>query len=170
MRDRLPTRVGARSRNPSSLVAAILAMLIWVAPAPASETERPVVDARTQITELLHSQAAAWSRGDLDAFVSIYAEDAHFLSTSGLTQGRRQVLERYQKRYPDRAAMGTLTLDVLDFQSFVDARSTVGASVVARWTLSYPDSAERETVSGLTLLTFRARPEGGFEIIHDASM
>ena len=85
-----------------------------------------------EIEKLLHDQAAAWTRGDLDAVCAIYADDATFISPSGLTSGRQAVLDRYRKKYVDKAGMGTLRLDVLEVR-----RLNAGAvSAVARWTLS----------------------------------
>ena len=107
---------------------------------------------------------------------SVYAEDAVFASPSGLTRGRALVLERYQKKYPDAAARGTLSFDVLETRLasgvevsfFGDAlpSDVHGVSVLARWALAYP---EKPTASGLTLLVLRRRGNG-WEIVQDASM
>ncbi len=126
---------------------------------------------RAELAALLAAQAAEWSRGDVEAFASVYADDATFVAPSGMTQGRAALIERYRKRYPDRAAMGTLTLAVLEVRAEgdLDASSTTSAgvaSVVARWTLTYPD---KPAVSGLTLLVFHRLP-AGWRIVQDASM
>jgi len=137
-------------------------------------------EAEAAIRTLLAEQAAAWSRGDLEEFVSVYAEDALFVSPSGLTYGRDEVLARYRRRYPDRAAMGRLTLDVIELRlsgggetpaRVADAADgeVHGARVVARWTLSYPEGAEREEATGLTLIVFDRR-DGHWRIVEDASM
>jgi uncharacterized protein (TIGR02246 family) len=127
-----------------------------VAPDPAAETIPKAVKA------VLDRQVQAWNRGDLEGFVSVYAEDAAFVSPTGLTRGRQGVLDRYRKRYPDKAAMGTLSLEVLETR-LMDVH---GASVVARWTLAYPD---KPAASGLTLLVLRPRGDG-WAIVQDASM
>lgn len=118
-------------------------------------------DSAEGIERLLAEQSAAWSRGDLDAFCADYAEDAIFLTPSGVTQGREFVLERYRKKYPDAAAMGTLVLDPIETRVLGDV-----ASVAARWTLSYPDKPE---ATGLTLIVFHRR-DGRWELVQDASM
>jgi uncharacterized protein (TIGR02246 family) len=133
--------------------------------------------AEAVVRAVLAEQAAGWNRGDLEAFCSVYADSALFVSTTGLTRGRDAVLSRYRKRYPDRAAMGTLSLDVVtvDFAAGVEVTTLGdavpsdlhGASVVARWKLAYPD---KEAATGLTLLAFRRRTGGTWEIVHDASM
>jgi ketosteroid isomerase-like protein len=128
------------------------------------------------VQALLRKQADAWNQGDLDAFCAVYAEDAAFASPTGLTRGRTQVLTRYRQRYPDRKAMGTLSFEFLEtrlakgfeYSAFGDALSSRvhGVSVVARWTLAYPDKA---AATGLTLLVLHRRGDG-WEIVEDASM
>ena len=133
-------------------------------------------DARLQVARLLDEQAAAWTRGDLEAFCSAWAEDAVFVSPTGLTRGRQQVLEHYRHRYPGREAMGTLTLEVQEARpAWGTEVSLLGdavpgrvqsVSVVARWTLKRPPQPD---ASGLTLLVLRPRGRG-WEIVQDASM
>ena len=89
------------------------------------------------------------------------------------------MLERYRRRYPDRKAMGTLTLEILEarpvqgveFTALGDARPgrVHGLSVAARWKLAYPDQPDKKTAEGLTLLVLRRRGSA-WEIAQDASM
>lgn len=137
--------------------------------------QRDEAQARAQVGELLARQAAAWTAGDLDGFCSVYADDALFVSPAGQTRGRQAVLERYRKRYPDRAAMGALTLEVVEARPLSGVEVTPlgdavpgrvhALSVAARWTLRY---AEREPATGLTLLVLR-RERAGWRIVQDAS-
>lgn len=142
---------------------------------PALRAAEPGSSPEAQIAALLRTQAEAWSRGDLEAFTSVYAEDAAFLSPTGLTRGRREVLERYKRRYPDAAAMGKLTLEVLETRVFTGGSASgqaAGASVAARWRLEYPNQAgqaDRKTAEGLTLIVLR-RTATSWEIVQDASM
>jgi len=139
-------------------------------------TELAELEAVEEIKAILEAQGADWSRGDLEAFTSIYSEDCVYISTSGITEGRRALMERYRSRYPDRAAMGSLKLDIIEMRpAFVTVKSMLpvlkstdigGISVVARWTLSYPD---RQPSTGLTLIVLR-RIGGEWKIVHDASM
>ena len=117
---------------------------------------------RAEIATLLHDQAAAWTRGDLDSFCAVYADDATFISPSGLTKGRQAVLDRYRKKYVDKAGMGALTLDVREVRT-LDAGN---ASVVARWELAWPGKPE---ASGWTLLVLK-NSRDGWRIVQDASM
>jgi uncharacterized protein (TIGR02246 family) len=129
-------------------------------PKPAAPTREELV--RRAVAAVIERQVQAWNRGDLEAFVSAYVEDAVFVSPTGLTRGRPAVLERYRKRYPDQAAMGRLSLDIVETR----LAGADGASVVARWSLAYPD---KPTASGLTLLVLHARG-GEWLIVQDASM
>jgi len=140
------------------------------------EHERSEGAARRAIEDLLGRQAAAWNRGDLEAFCSVYADDATFLSPSGVTKGRQAVIDRYRSRYPDQAAMGHLALEILearpiwgmetDRQSNAVPGEIQGMTIAARWSLTSPG---KETVSGLTLLVLRPRGDG-WVIVQDASM
>src|SRR5437899_891000 len=57
------------------------------------EHERSERAARRDIEDLLARQADAWNRGDLEAFCSVYADDATFLSPTGVTNGRQAVID-----------------------------------------------------------------------------
>ena len=117
--------------------------------------------ASAPVEELLARPAAAWNAGDLDGFCALYEDDAVFVTPSGVTRGRQAVLERYRARYKDRAAMGTLSFEVLDVRELGETRS-----VAARWALKY---ADRPEASGYTLLVMK-RHGDGWRIVQDASM
>lgn len=156
---------------------AILVFGLSSAPSAAQGFAAPEQVATMQIEHALKKQAEAWNRGDLEAFVSIYAEDATFLSPSGLTQGRDEVLKRYQAKYPDAVARGTLSFEIVEVRQAVfafdpptrtDASVEVrGVSVVARWMLAYED---KDNAEGLTLLVFHPTEDHLWEIVQDASM
>jgi uncharacterized protein (TIGR02246 family) len=146
------------------LVAVLVALL---AAAAADDAPKPAAPAgeeavRRAVAAAIERQVQAWNRGDLEGFVSVYAEDAAFVSPTGLTRGRQALLERYRKRYPDKAAMGKLSLEILETR----LAGADGVSVVARWTLAYPD---KPFASGLTLLVLH-RHDDGWKIVQDASM
>lgn len=137
---------------------------------------RGEAQAREGVQKLLDVQSAAWSRGDVETFCSTYAEDATYVSPSGLTRGRQEVLERYRKRYPGRAAMGVLTLDVVEMRTTWGTEISLlddavpgrvhAVSVVARWTLKRDGQPD---ATGLTLIVLRRRGDG-WEIVQDASL
>ncbi len=138
--------------------------------------QRDAEKARADVLGVLAEQAAAWNRGDLEAFCTAYAEDAVFVSPSGLTSGRQAVLDRYRMRYPTADAMGTLSLDPVEVRVTWGPEATMlgdvapsrihGASVVARWTLTRADGS---APSGLTLLVLR-RVGDRWLVVQDASM
>jgi peptidoglycan/xylan/chitin deacetylase (PgdA/CDA1 family) len=137
---------------------------------------RRETEAREAVSRLLDAQAAAWTRGDVGAFCSVYAEDAAFVSPTGLARGRREILERYRRRYPNGAAMGRLTLEVVEVRPAWGTEVSLlndavpgriqSVSVIARWTLQRPAQAD---TSGLTLLVLRPCRDG-WQIVQDASM
>jgi uncharacterized protein (TIGR02246 family) len=121
----------------------------------------PAALAASPVDALLARQAAAWNAGKLEEFCSLYEDDAVFITPSGVTRGREAVLERYRARYKDRAAMGTLSFEVLDVRELGETRS-----IAARWALKY---ADRPEASGYTLLVMK-RHGDGWRIVQDASM
>ena len=136
--------------------------------APVARVPAPSAVA-TEARTLLETQAAAWNGGDLDAFCAVYADDALFLTAFGLTKGRAEVLARYKARYPDAAARGTLSFEVLSVDVLAPGASKKppeAIAVVARWRISH---ADRPAAEGLTLLNL-VRSPAGWRIVHDASM
>jgi uncharacterized protein (TIGR02246 family) len=138
---------------------------------------RGEAEARTVVEALLQAQARCWSAGDLEGFCSVYADDARFLSPSGLTTGREAVLSRYRRRYPDKAAMGALTLEVVDARPLSGVEVTPAGdavpggvhalAVAARWTLRFVEKG-KEPATGLTALVLQRLP-AGWRIVQDAS-
>jgi len=114
------------------------------------------------VVAALERQTADWNRGDLEAFCAIYADDAVFLSPSGVRRGRAEVLAGYKRKYTSRALMGTLSFEFLDVRV---AEGGEAATVAARWLLKRP----ARDASGLTLLSLHLR-NGSWTIVQDASM
>jgi uncharacterized protein (TIGR02246 family) len=168
-----------RTRLSLTALAVLLALAgLADAAAPGGTPDAPLPSsiamalARSDVNGVLTAQSAAWNRGDLEAFVASYADDATFLTPTGVTHGRAAVLARYRKRYPDQKAMGTLTLTVMEARPLgVDVASgTVNAlSVAAQWKLDHPGDPAAKPAEGSTLLVFR-RHGGRWEIVQDASM
>lgn len=67
------------------------------------------------VRKILANQNAAWNRGDVDAFMVGYWDNDSlmFVGSSGITYGYKNTLENYKKRYPDTAAMGKLTFNLI---------------------------------------------------------
>ena len=84
--------------------------------------------------------------------------DAVFVSGDDITRGAHTILERYKKKYSDRAKMGTLTFADLE----ITALSENAAVVLGRWSLK---RASDEPHGRFTLI-FRKTPDG-WRIVHD---
>lgn len=68
-----------------------------------------------EIRNILATQTATWTRGDIDQFMNGYWENDSlmFIGKSGVTYGWSNTLNNYKKGYPDIAAMGQLNFDLI---------------------------------------------------------
>jgi uncharacterized protein (TIGR02246 family) len=112
------------------------------------------------IQKLMDTQQAAWDRGDLDAFMTIYwhSPDVTFSGTSGVVRGWDAVLTRYKKSYADRDAMGQLQFSGLEYRFL----GPDAALLLGHWHLT----RAKGDVSGVFSLVWQRFPEG-WRIIHD---
>jgi ketosteroid isomerase-like protein len=67
------------------------------------------------IRNLLHTQTTSWNRGDVEGFMQTYwkSDSLMFIGKSGVVWGWQQTLDNYKKGYPDTAAMGKLSFDII---------------------------------------------------------
>lgn len=116
----------------------------------------------TAIRMVMTEQAAAWNRGDLDAFMKGYWQDEalRFASGGSVTHGWQATLDRYRQRYADRAAMGTLRFTDLE----IEPLSADAALVFGHWSLA----READQPQGLFTLLFR-KTAAGWVITRDHS-
>jgi uncharacterized protein (TIGR02246 family) len=114
------------------------------------------------IRSVLDQQVNAWNRGDVHGFMNGYSdsESTTFVGAK-ITKGHGQVLSDYLKRYPTRAAMGTLRFSDLEIRLL----GADYASVVGRWHLDRDKAAGGEA-GGIFTLLFQ-RTAGGWKIILD---
>ncbi len=89
--------------------------------------------AEADIRNMLAAQTAAWNDGDIEGFMQDYVkgDTLRFASGGNIENGWQPTLERYQSRYPDRAAMGKLISENYDVK-VIDADD---ALVFGRWEL-----------------------------------
>ena len=75
-----------------------------------------------QIRALMQTQTTAWNRGDLEGFMQTYwkSDSLTFIGKRGVTHGWQQTLDNYKKGYPDKAAMGTLSFDIIEVKKLSD--------------------------------------------------
>jgi ketosteroid isomerase-like protein len=135
------------------LVAAILGSTSLSA-----QSSRP--DITLEISAALKMQQDAWNRGDIDAFMDGYSrsDETLFVSGDDVTRGWQKVLDRYKKKYSDRAEMGTLTFSSLEITSL----SNDSAVALGSWKLNRANDQPH----GRFTLIFRRFPEG-WRIVHD---
>ena len=135
-----------------------LAILSTTAPSLAQNNQ----DAKSMaaIHAVLDAQAAAWNRGDLEAYMDGYArsDDTVFVSGDRVTRGWQTVLERYKKAYDSREKMGVLTFSDLE----ITILSKDAAIVLGRWHLQ----RSKDEPHGRFTLLFR-KTKSGWKIVHD---
>ena len=120
------------------------------------------------VTAALKGQAAAWNRGDLDAFVGYYTADATFAgSGTEITRG----VDRIRQRYADGYFAAGSKRDTLSFPS-IEARTITDRDAYAlviyrlsRKTATGTDSVVATGPSSLVLRKVGAR----WKIRHDHS-
>lgn len=112
------------------------------------------------IRSLLERQSGAWNGGDLVTFVADYLDSPRmrFVSGGSVRYGAEDVLDRYRRTYPDRAAMGALTFTDLDVRVLSDDF----VFVFGRYNLE----READAPTGLFTLLFE-RTADGWKISHD---
>ena len=117
-------------------------------------------DSESDIKAVLNTQVESWNKGDIPTFVTTYADDCIFVGKT-VTHGRAQLLDRYQKTYSSRAAMGHLTFSSLAVQ-LLDPDVAV---VTAVWHLDRTTEGGGP-VGGLFSLVFH-RQDGAWKIALD---
>jgi beta-aspartyl-peptidase (threonine type) len=114
---------------------------------------------RQAVRKLLEQQVAAGNDGDIDRFMEPYwnSDELTFSSSGQITRGFSATRARYKTRYPDREAMGRLSLS--DFEMLPLGPGAM--QVLGVWKL------EREApIDGRFTLVLRKFPEG-WKIVHD---
>lgn len=114
----------------------------------------------SSVERALVQQAAAWNGGDLDSFLDYYEKSADLTFSSGgeTRKGWTEVSERYRKRYPDRATMGSLQFSNLH----ITPLSNDAAMVLGDWRVT----RETDSLGGNFTLVMR-RIGGRWLIVHD---
>ena len=138
-------------------------LLIWVFAVglQACDTETGAAD-RAEILAMMDHQEACWNDGDIDCFMEGYwpSDSLMFIGQNGVVYGYDQTLERYQKNYPDRSAMGMLGFEIVELQRL----SPDYYHMVGKWQLQ----REIGDIGGHFTLLFR-KIKGEWFIIRDHS-
>lgn len=74
------------------------------------------------IRKIMNDQTIAWNRGDKEGFMKGYWENDSlmFIGKSGVTYGWQNTLNNYKKGYPDTAAMGKLSFNIIAVKKLSD--------------------------------------------------
>lgn len=119
-------------------------------------------DPRPDIQRVLDVQAAAWNRGDLDAFMDGYwrSPDLTFTSGGAIQRGWQTTLDRYRASYgTSPETMGRLTFSDLEIQPLGPG----AAWALGRWGL---ERGAGSTIGGVFSLILR-EIDGRWVIVHD---
>ena len=115
---------------------------------------------RQAILKVMHTQQLAWNHGDIDGFMQGYwkSDSLVFVGKDAPTYGWQTTLNNYKKHYPDKAAMGQLTFNILQ----VKVLSPTNAFVLGGWHLK----REKDAPGGYYTLWFR-KIKGEWKIVCD---
>jgi ketosteroid isomerase-like protein len=148
------------------LVAAGLAGTIR---AQAPKAPAPVLTDDAAIRAALDDQVAAWNRGDITGFMATYEDspETTFVGTASINKGWENVLERYQKGYPNKDVMGTLTFSKLEIRLLPGSTGkTDYAVVVGHFHLERIAKGEGTKDDGIFSLVWH-KNQGGWKIVLD---
>ena len=114
-----------------------LLLLICFVAGGCAQFSKPAFDANAEeeaIRGVLKAEQIAWNNGDIETFMEGYwkSDSLQFMSSRGINHGWKETLEGYKTGYPDRAAMGTLSFDILQ----VTPLSTTNFLVMGRFHLT----------------------------------
>jgi len=138
----------------------LLLPLAVLAAATALRSRQANDETEVGIRRVLAAQQLDWNHGDIRGFMAGYwnSPQLTFAGSKGFTHGWEAVLERYEKTYTDKEAMGTLDFSGLEIRPL----SPEAALVLGRWHLQ----RQAGDVGGIFTLVFQKFPEG-WRIIHD---
>ncbi|HBX50331.1 MAG TPA: DUF4440 domain-containing protein [Bacteroidales bacterium] len=115
-----------------------------------------------KIKNILFAQADAWNKGDLSGYMNTYwkSDSLRFIGKNGIQYGWKTTFENYQKSYPDKATMGTLTFDILSAEMLCISH----VFVIGKWNIT----REKGSIGGYFTLIFEKK-EGKWVITFDHS-
>lgn len=112
------------------------------------------------VLKVLATQQDAWNRGDIEGFMQGYwkSDSLMFVGKTAPVYGWQTTLDHYKKGYPNRAAMGQLTFDIIQ----VKILDPSNAFVMGGWRLK----REKDEPGGYFTLWFR-KINGEWKIVCD---
>ena len=108
----------------------------------------------------IDAQQVAWNNGDMEGFMLGYwkSDSLQFMSKRGVNHGWQEALDAYKKGYPDIAAMGTLSFELLKVTPLSDENFVV----MGRYHLTRGEG----NMDGAFTLIFK-KIDGKWRIIYD---
>lgn len=145
------------TRARADAMAAAAAQMALNQQKPSADTDDSI---RIAITAILNTQAEAWNRGDLDAFMEHYwkSDELTFSSGGKTTRGWSETLKRYRERYPTPEKMGRLKFDALEVTPLGES----AVLVLGQWQVE----RDSEPLSGNFSLVVR-KFDDRWQIVHD---
>jgi ketosteroid isomerase-like protein len=118
--------------------------------------------AEKEILSILEGQTKSWNSGNLDEFMKGYwnNDSLIFVGKKSVTYGFQNALNNYKNGYPDSAAMGRLSFNILEVKKL----SPKYYFVVGRWLLNRTAG----DLQGHFTLVFR-KIKGKWQIVSDHS-
>jgi ketosteroid isomerase-like protein len=115
---------------------------------------------RQAILDVLKRQQTNWNTGNIEAFMQDYwkSDSLLFVGKSAPTYGWRATFDNYKRGYPDKAAMGILSFDIMQ----VRVLDATNAFVLGAWHLK----REKDAPGGYFTLWFR-KINGEWKIVVD---
>jgi ketosteroid isomerase-like protein len=112
-----------------------------------------------QVRTAMAEQELSWNRGDIKGFMNYYwkSDSLKFIGSKGITYGWQKTLDNYRKGYPDKAAMGILTFEVLECTQL----SPTAIYVIGKWNL------KKEKPSGGHFTLLWKKIDGEWVIVAD---
>ncbi len=114
------------------------------------------------IRAAIESQAAAWNRADIPAFMELYEQspETTFIGAH-ISKGYEKILDRYQKNYSTREQMGTLTFHDIEVRMLPGSCGKAEFAVVTgRFHLERTQKGEATKDDGIFSLVWRKGPQG----------
>ena len=148
---------------PNVLLTLLVAFFaVWMASCTGAEISVNHEADFAEIEAGLADQVDAWNRGDIDAFMQLYArgDSLRFASGNTIQYGWDSTIARYRRAYPDKDHMGHLRFDILEKRRLSDTWITV----FGRFHLTREESIG--DLEGLFTLMFK-KTSDGWTIVSD---
>ena len=138
------------------LVPVLLALLLFAVLVHAQSSDEAAIRAA------MATQAAAWNRADIPAFMQVYenSPETTFIGVT-LRKGYGPILERYTKAYSTPEQMGTLTFSNLEIRLLPGSCGAVEFAVVTgSFHLDRTAHGDAKKDDGIFSLVWRKGPQG----------